>query len=90
MCLAVGAAFGTSKSGIGIAGLGTFKPELVMKVRSTCYILYATSAHMKLLFGNTSVTNTCCHVWYHRGIWIGRVCANRWLMYDLLSYSLRG
>lgn len=30
---AVGAAFGTSKSGIGIAGLGTFKPELIMKVR---------------------------------------------------------
>ena len=29
----MGAAFGTSKAGIGIAGLGTFKPELVMKVR---------------------------------------------------------
>ncbi|KAH6912672.1 V-type ATPase [Coprinopsis sp. MPI-PUGE-AT-0042] len=27
----VGAAFGTSKSGIGIAGLGQFKPELIMK-----------------------------------------------------------
>ncbi|KAH8104564.1 V-type ATPase [Cristinia sonorae] len=27
----VGAAFGTSKSGIGIAGVGTFKPELIMK-----------------------------------------------------------
>ncbi|KAI0768980.1 V-type ATPase [Trametes elegans] len=27
----VGAAYGTSKSGIGIAGLGTFKPELIMK-----------------------------------------------------------
>jgi V-type H+-transporting ATPase proteolipid subunit len=27
----VGAAFGTSKAGIGITGLGTFKPELVMK-----------------------------------------------------------
>ncbi|KAG6334078.1 hypothetical protein ID866_5010 [Astraeus odoratus] len=25
------AAFGTAKSGIGIAGLGTFKPELIMK-----------------------------------------------------------
>ena len=31
-CLAIGAAFGTSKAGIGIAGLGTFKPELIMKV----------------------------------------------------------
>ncbi|KAI8994120.1 V-type ATPase [Trametes punicea] len=27
----VGVAYGTSKSGIGIAGLGTFKPELIMK-----------------------------------------------------------
>ncbi|KAK4686878.1 V-type H+-transporting ATPase 16kDa proteolipid subunit, partial [Tremellales sp. Uapishka_1] len=27
----VGAAFGTSKAGIGIAGLGTFRPELIMK-----------------------------------------------------------
>jgi len=27
----VGAAYGTAKSGIGIAGLGAFKPELVMK-----------------------------------------------------------
>ena len=31
--LAVGAAYGTSKAGIGIAGLGQFKPELIMKVR---------------------------------------------------------
>ena len=27
----VGAAFGTSKAGIGIAGLGSFRPELIMK-----------------------------------------------------------
>ncbi|KAH8825318.1 hypothetical protein DL96DRAFT_177143 [Flagelloscypha sp. PMI_526] len=27
----VGAAYGTAKSGIGIAGLGGFKPELIMK-----------------------------------------------------------
>ncbi|KAJ7935628.1 hypothetical protein B0H13DRAFT_2246789 [Mycena leptocephala] len=31
LSLAVGAAFGTAKAGIGIAGLGTFKPELIMK-----------------------------------------------------------
>jgi hypothetical protein len=30
---AVGAAYGTAKSGIGITGLATFKPQLVMKVR---------------------------------------------------------
>ena len=27
-----GAAIGTAKSGVGIAGIGTFKPELIMKV----------------------------------------------------------
>ncbi|KAF7346312.1 V-type proton ATPase proteolipid subunit [Mycena sanguinolenta] len=27
----VGAAFGTAKAGIGIAGLGTFRPDLIMK-----------------------------------------------------------
>ncbi|KAF9267436.1 V-type ATPase [Marasmius fiardii PR-910] len=27
----VGAAYGTAKAGIGIAGIGTFKPELIMK-----------------------------------------------------------
>jgi len=32
MVVAVGAAFGTAKAGIGIAGIGTFKPELIMKV----------------------------------------------------------
>jgi hypothetical protein len=28
---AVGAALGTSKAGIGIAGLGSFRPERIMK-----------------------------------------------------------
>ncbi|KZF22984.1 vacuolar ATP synthase-like protein 16 kDa proteolipid subunit [Xylona heveae TC161] len=27
----IGAAYGTSKSGIGIAGVGTFRPDLIMK-----------------------------------------------------------
>lgn len=30
--LGVGAAYGTAKSGIGIAGVGTFRPDLIMKV----------------------------------------------------------
>lgn len=29
----MGAAYGTAKSGIGIAGVGTFRPDLIMKVR---------------------------------------------------------
>ncbi|KAI9837933.1 MAG: v-type proton ATPase 16 kDa proteolipid subunit 2 [Thelocarpon superellum] len=27
----IGAAYGTAKSGIGIAGVGTFRPDLIMK-----------------------------------------------------------
>lgn len=30
----VGAAYGTAKAGIGIAGVGTFRPDLIMKA---CY-----------------------------------------------------
>ncbi|CAG8567506.1 12981_t:CDS:2 [Cetraspora pellucida] len=29
--IAIGAAYGTAKAGIGIAGAGTFRPELIMK-----------------------------------------------------------
>lgn len=32
MKLGIGAAYGTAKSGIGIAGVGTFRPDLIMKV----------------------------------------------------------
>ena len=39
--VAIGAAYGTSKSGIGIAGLGTFKPELIMKVSLRISRVYA-------------------------------------------------
>jgi V-type H+-transporting ATPase 16kDa proteolipid subunit len=28
----MGAAYGTAKSGIGIGGVGTFRPDLIMKV----------------------------------------------------------
>lgn len=31
-CKGIGAAYGTAKSGIGIAGVGTFRPDLIMKV----------------------------------------------------------
>jgi V-type H+-transporting ATPase 16kDa proteolipid subunit len=32
--IAMGAAYGTAKAGISIAGVGTFKSELIMKVRT--------------------------------------------------------
>ncbi|KAH8171746.1 ATP synthase subunit C domain-containing protein [Sarocladium implicatum] len=31
ICGCLGAAYGTAKSGIGIAGVGTFRPDLIMK-----------------------------------------------------------
>ena len=31
-----GAAYGTAKAGIGIAGVGTFRPDLIMKVCRYC------------------------------------------------------
>lgn len=30
--IGIGAAYGTAKSGIGISGVGTFRPDLIMKV----------------------------------------------------------
>ena len=37
----MGAAYGTAKSGIGIAGVGTFRPDLIMKAgrRTSSYHL---------------------------------------------------
>ena len=32
MIIGIGAAYGTAKSGIGIAGVGTFRSDLIMKV----------------------------------------------------------
>jgi V-type H+-transporting ATPase 16kDa proteolipid subunit len=34
LTIAMGAAYGTAKAGISIAGVGTFKSELIMKVPS--------------------------------------------------------
>lgn len=28
----MGAAYGTAKAGVGIAGIGTYRPDLIMKV----------------------------------------------------------
>jgi len=35
-----GAAYGTAKAGIGIAGIGTYRPDLIMKVRSCLWRLW--------------------------------------------------
>jgi F0F1-type ATP synthase membrane subunit c/vacuolar-type H+-ATPase subunit K len=77
--IAIGAAFGTGKAGIGIAGLGSFRPELVMKVSPHIHI--HLFAHFWALI---SVSNSSGHVWNHRCL---RSCgqrANSWQPYVLL------
>ncbi|RSH86736.1 v-type proton ATPase 16 kDa proteolipid subunit 2 [Apiotrichum porosum] len=56
----IGAAYGTSKAGIGIAGIGTFKPELIMKalipvVMSGIIAVYGLVVSV-LIAGNMSPT----------------------------------
>ncbi|WRT66483.1 V-type proton ATPase proteolipid subunit 2 [Kwoniella shivajii] len=56
----VGAAYGTSKAGIGIAGLGTFRPDLIMKslipvVMSGIIAVYGLVVSV-LIAGNISPT----------------------------------
>jgi len=41
----MGAAYGTAKSGIGIAGVGTFRPDLIMKVSEGAYPGYMPIHH---------------------------------------------
>lgn len=57
-----GAAYGTAKSGIGIAGVGTFRPDLIMKVLDQSY-----SSIAQLLTGLDAflVFDSCCHVRYY-------------------------
>ena len=46
--IAMGAAFGTSKAGIGIAGLGSFKPERIMKASLTIPLHHLVRALHKI------------------------------------------
>lgn len=41
-----GAAYGTAKAGIGIAGVGTFRPDLIMKV---CDLMCKTTLDAQLI-----------------------------------------
>lgn len=43
-CAGMGAAYGTAKSGIGISGVGTFRPDLIMKVRRRLLCIHGTKA----------------------------------------------
>jgi hypothetical protein len=45
---AIGAAFGTSKAGVGIAGLGSFRPERIMKASLAIATYPMSETHTKL------------------------------------------
>lgn len=52
-----GAAYGTAKSGIGIAGVGTFRPDLIMKVSPTTLPIFIHVYHMGLSLRRTTDTD---------------------------------
>lgn len=85
--IAVGAAFGTSKAGIGIAGLGTFKPELIMKV---CVMLWFSSRWRWNPCGPL-VPHSCCYVRYHcsiRACSVSFDCRRTWVLGTLFKIFL--
>jgi ATP synthase proteolipid subunit len=49
LTIAIGAAYGTAKAGISIAGVGTFKPELIMKVPSLSPVIPTTNPSQSLI-----------------------------------------
>jgi hypothetical protein len=53
----MGAAFGTAKAGIGIAGIGTYRPDLIMKVRQR-------ERHLEATANGCTVSHPNCHVRY--------------------------
>jgi hypothetical protein len=66
--IAVGAAFGTAKAGIGIAGLGTFKPELIMKVRHR--LLWCFQSLLKVFyFYSPSFQSSCLELLLYMDLW---------------------
>lgn len=73
--IGAGAAYGTAKSGIGIAGVGTFRPDLIMKVHTDPWASFRDNVLMKL---SATVAHTSrdgrdhcglfsCHCSPHRG-----------------------
>lgn len=86
--VAVGAAFGTSKAGIGIAGLGGFRPELIMKVRLSSHTRNENVHVADLCSTVLVVSYTCGYVGYYRRVWLGRVGSDirEWYVYIYPCY----
>lgn len=76
--IALGAAYGTSKAGIGIAGIGPFKPELVMKVYT--YITAPSTTYL-YVYIIIIVAYSSCHEWYRRCVRLGGGCLVGWSKY---------
>ena len=63
--IGAGAAYGTAKSGIGIAGVGTFRPDLIMKVHTDAIASFRGNVLMKTF---AAVAHTSRYGWNHRGL----------------------
>ncbi len=62
----MGAAYGTAKSGIGIAGVGIYRPDLIMKVR--IWVARLSTPRVIPLLTAFAVPHPRGHVGYHRRI----------------------
>lgn len=70
----IGAAYGTAKSGIGIAGVGTYRPDLIMKVCTSPFSM----APMMHSHPSNLVPHPRRHVWYHCSLRTGHRRPHRW------------
>lgn len=64
--IAAGAAYGTAKAGIGISGVGTFRPDLIMKVGWNSEA--STGSRAASLIVAILVPHPRRHVRYHRSL----------------------
>ena len=63
--IGAGAAYGTAKSGIGIAGVGTFRPDLIMKVHTDPWASFRGNVLMEM---SATVAHTSRDGWDHCGL----------------------
>lgn len=68
-----GAAYGTAKSGIGIAGVGIYRPDLIMKVCEHVKDFDQILDSLTVL-----VIDSCGHGWYHCSLLASHRSPDRW------------
>ena len=69
----MGAAYGTAKSGIGIAGVGTFRPDLIMKVHNKVVDVDEHTADCYF-----PVSHSSGHGWNHRRLFSRDLGPDSW------------